>query len=304
MDQSIPPVDIREKENDETNCVKYPCGVCSLSFSSKYQVLRCNTQHFTKEIRLKYKIQNKTCGICKRTLYSKVHVARHIGEKHGATNEIRVKRGLAPIALKIKGKRAKGNLKIFKKKKYIEEKTLSEVVETTSPVQVETPLSNITGNQSNFNIIRNVLLKKVALPKPSESDNQKVGSETVKHDDKVKNTDKALIKEYVVNVRKVTVSNNSESVDKEDNSGGLKVTNLSTRCQKGDVAFSKKTSEALKSNAEYACSFCDYTNKRGTNLKRHIQSKHEGIFYPCKDCDYKGNRKDNLDSHRRKRHGA
>ena len=146
----------------------------------------------------------------------------------------------------------------------------------------------------------------MALPKPSETDDKKAGSERKEHAGEVKNTKIALIAEYVDKIKTVAVSNNSESVDNEDVSGSVKVADLSKICEKGDlsVSNSKKTSEALKSNAEYACSFCDYTNKRGTNLKRHIQSKHEGIFYPCQDCDYKGNRKDNLDSHRRNRHGT
>ena len=34
----------------------------------------------------------------------------------------------------------------------------------------------------------------------------------------------------------------------------------------------------------YPCNQCDYKAKRQSHLKRHIQSKHEGIKYPCNQC--------------------
>ena len=33
------------------------------------------------------------------------------------------------------------------------------------------------------------------------------------------------------------------------------------------------------------------------NLKRHVESKHEGVRYPCMKCDYVTTRKNYLEAH-------
>ena len=47
----------------------------------------------------------------------------------------------------------------------------------------------------------------------------------------------------------------------------------------------------------HPCKFCTFTFKTWGNLKRHIESIHEGITYPCKFCIYKAKTMDNLKVH-------
>ena len=160
----------------ETSKMLYSCGICELSFEHKYKVLRCNTVHFMSEIKSKYSamIQGKSCGLCNRKYSSNDSVARHIGEKHGVTNEIRINRGLEPLKLKIKSyiglpeekKDDQGGVKSVT----ISELSMQRIIEKTKSseesgsFETETMSANenedISYNmepEDNFNIIRKVL---------------------------------------------------------------------------------------------------------------------------------------------------
>jgi len=53
----------------------------------------------------------------------------------------------------------------------------------------------------------------------------------------------------------------------------------------------------------YPCSHCDYVATQASNLKKHVESKHEGVRYPCSHCDYVSTTVQNLKSHFKKKHG-
>ena len=47
----------------------------------------------------------------------------------------------------------------------------------------------------------------------------------------------------------------------------------------------------------FLCPDCDYKTKDSSNIKRHIQTIHEGIAICCKQCEFKTPRKDKLKLH-------
>ena len=57
-----------------------------------------------------------------------------------------------------------------------------------------------------------------------------------------------------------------------------------------------------KKDGKYQCQQCDYENSRSDNLRRHVETKHEGVRYPCDQCDYKATREDKLKRHKENRH--
>ena len=36
----------------------------------------------------------------------------------------------------------------------------------------------------------------------------------------------------------------------------------------------------------YLCSQCEYIASKASHLKKHVESKHEGVRYPCLLCEY------------------
>ena len=53
----------------------------------------------------------------------------------------------------------------------------------------------------------------------------------------------------------------------------------------------------------HKCKDCDYTSKRGDQLKVHMAKAHgNGQMYKCDDCDYKTARKDTMQRHIMKIH--
>ena len=177
------------KLEDKTSNLLYSCGICESSFEHEYKVLRCNTMHFMSEIKSKYSamIQGKSCGLCNRKYSSNDSVARHIGEKHGVTNEIRIKRGLEPVNLKLKTDRElpeerknyKGGVEsgatisdlsmqnvstvtnVIAKPTFPEESGSYE--SETLPANESEDMSTNIEPEDNFNIIRKVLLNQIPL---------------------------------------------------------------------------------------------------------------------------------------------
>ena len=55
---------------------------------------------------------------------------------------------------------------------------------------------------------------------------------------------------------------------------------------------------------KHACDQCIYASTEPSKLKRHKQSKHEGVRYPCDQCEYIVHYKSNLSSHKRRNHAV
>ena len=50
-------------------------------------------------------------------------------------------------------------------------------------------------------------------------------------------------------------------------------------------------------NVKYNCDLCDYRATTKVNIKRHLQSIHEGVKYSCKQCEFKATQKKNVKRH-------
>ena len=55
-------------------------------------------------------------------------------------------------------------------------------------------------------------------------------------------------------------------------------------------------------NLEYPCIECNYVATNASNLKRHKESKHEGIRYPCPECNYVAQTAWKLKIHKESKH--
>ena len=53
---------------------------------------------------------------------------------------------------------------------------------------------------------------------------------------------------------------------------------------------------------KYDCNQCDYKATTQGNLRKHKQSKHEGVKYYCNQCDYKATQQRRLRSHKQSKH--
>ena len=62
----------------------------------------------------------------------------------------------------------------------------------------------------------------------------------------------------------------------------------------------KKHVESIHEGGCYPCDQCDYKATWKSLLKTHVKSTHEGICYTCAQCDYKATQKSNLRTHRKK----
>ena len=52
----------------------------------------------------------------------------------------------------------------------------------------------------------------------------------------------------------------------------------------------------------YPCDQCEYAATEIGSLKKHKESKHEGIRYPCDQCDYSATHISNLKKHKKRKH--
>ena len=56
------------------------------------------------------------------------------------------------------------------------------------------------------------------------------------------------------------------------------------------------------SSMQYACDQCNFQASQKSNLKTHINSKHEGVKYVCDQCDYQAMQQGNLKKHITSKH--
>ena len=54
--------------------------------------------------------------------------------------------------------------------------------------------------------------------------------------------------------------------------------------------------------SEYPCEQCEFNASTPRNLKRHIESIHEGIRYPCDLCKYSSTTLSDLKRHKGNKH--
>ena len=48
----------------------------------------------------------------------------------------------------------------------------------------------------------------------------------------------------------------------------------------------KPKKKIKKSQNGYSCSQCEYIASKASHLKKHVESKHEGVRYHCLLCEY------------------
>ena len=54
----------------------------------------------------------------------------------------------------------------------------------------------------------------------------------------------------------------------------------------------------------FSCDKCPYSAISKTTLKRHVESKHEGVRYPCDQCEYSSVKSWSLKKHKEAKHGG
>ena len=52
----------------------------------------------------------------------------------------------------------------------------------------------------------------------------------------------------------------------------------------------------------YPCDKCEYAATKASNLKEHVEKKHEGVRYPCDLCEYAATRARILKQHIESKH--
>ena len=52
----------------------------------------------------------------------------------------------------------------------------------------------------------------------------------------------------------------------------------------------------------YSCDRCEYAATTATDLKKHIEFKHEGVRYPCDKCEYAATTVSSLKKHNEIKH--
>jgi len=287
----IESMDEKPDSEDTASKEQYPCGVCDLLFESKYRVLRCNTVHFLPEIKSKYsdKIKNNTCSVCDKKYSSRETAARHIGEKHGITNRIRIRRGLQPI-IKTKLKTDENSISETEnhhKPSYQNTKLEKKIIEMDKDkTTIAEEKSNCDDKEDNFNIIRNVLLNKVTIKREKEDDI---------HCENKENQENANF-----SCKKCTfiTKTNYHLMEHKRLDHQEQIFSCSECSFNGNSLYHlKRHNEMFHEGVKYSCNICDYKARRPDKLKFHKQSKHEGIFFPCNECDYKASRKDHLKAH-------
>ena len=69
------------------------------------------------------------------------------------------------------------------------------------------------------------------------------------------------------------------------------------------VFFSVRKKKIISSDKRILeCDECDYVAAKHSYLKRHKESKHEGVRYQCEQCDVSTTTKGDLSRHRRSKH--
>ena len=70
-----------------------------------------------------------------------------------------------------------------------------------------------------------------------------------------------------------------------------------------DPLQSEPKLKKIKNNKdEYLCFQCEHAATTARHLKRHIESKHEGVRYPCPECEYVAPSAQGLKRHLKKKH--
>ena len=64
----------------------------------------------------------------------------------------------------------------------------------------------------------------------------------------------------------------------------------------------KRHIQSKHEGVRYACNQCDYQASYNCDLRRHIQSKHEGVRYACDQCEYQATQQDSLKMHIQSQH--
>ena len=52
----------------------------------------------------------------------------------------------------------------------------------------------------------------------------------------------------------------------------------------------------------YPCDKCEYAATTVSDLRRHVESKHEGVRYPCNKCEYAATQAGGLKRHTKRKH--
>ena len=58
------------------------------------------------------------------------------------------------------------------------------------------------------------------------------------------------------------------------------------------------------SASSYKCDCCDFSTAYKQHLRKHTETKHEGVRYSCSRCEYQATLKQNLVRHGKTKHGT
>ena len=72
----------------------------------------------------------------------------------------------------------------------------------------------------------------------------------------------------------------------------------------GQMGSLKRHIETKHEGIRYPCDLCEFSATRPSDLKTHKDSKHEGIRYPCDHCGYAATRVSDLKRHVKVRHSG
>ena len=86
---------------------------------------------------------------------------------------------------------------------------------------------------------------------------------------------------------------------------GIKRLAYRFRCKvKNCTSYGKNTCDQLDQHKLLFCKQCNHTVTASEELKRHVQSVHEGIVYPCDQCSYVSKRRADLKVHFMSKHNT
>ena len=71
--------------------------------------------------------------------------------------------------------------------------------------------------------------------------------------------------------------------------------------KKGDVGIGAKFASTTNSGP-HRCDQNEYSTTKGSNLKKHVQERHEGISHQCEKCEYSSPDEQNLRRHIKIKH--
>ena len=81
------------------------------------------------------------------------------------------------------------------------------------------------------------------------------------------------------------IQDNPETVDRAIDVGMEVTTDISANQEDQHISETNLEPQPLQKDKKHQCSQCDYQTSDTSNLKKHIQSLHEGIRYKCNQCD-------------------